>query len=413
MNFHNSSRDLGSVETVAFGAGVLVRALPAQLLHEAGKHRSLVLCQRRHDWRVDAWDQYRGYNVDIYPRDGGPAERHWNESVAAWLAMDRQWSDLLELAASPTLQTVISNTGEDTFHLRKEWLKPPVGLETEHPNPEFFLGQLLVFLLHRYKSGAGPIFVQPAELLIENAGLLRASLLTLADTWLSRSRDHHGFLEYLRNEVKFRRTLVDRLTPEANITPRDGNSLDLVTEKYCLYAVERHGDEPAWCDHDRAIMTTDPRPYARRKIVLVNAWRSLLVQHALHHGVDTNLPFSVLMNRKGLDGFREHLLYGELLPTVVDDTPRSRRFAWRAAERFKVEPVASRIIKVMGGDRLGHQRKLIARSRQLLDLFNTKFKGIPPLTAEILSTAGLNAEALLEQERRDRATLTEQIAAVA
>ena len=128
---------------------------------------------------------------------------------------------ILQCAASPEMQLIISNTTEIGIRLLKEDinLSPPVS----------FPAKLLAILYHRYQlyketKGGGMVII-PTELLPANAAILKGIILELSDF----NQLENGFLTWLNEENHFCNSLVDRIVPgRPPLNPRTAILFDSV-----------------------------------------------------------------------------------------------------------------------------------------------------------------------------------------
>ncbi len=166
-------------------------------------------------------------------------------SVSRTLAAVTDWGDVLELARSPHLQVVVSNTTE-------------IGIRYEDDDihaspPSSFPAKLAAVLFRRFNHfGGSPdagLIVIPCELIPENGNALKAAVL--------RHAGHHGlgaeFQHWVKSANVFCNTLVDRIVPGYPETDQEaqahfsalGYSDALLTcaEHYRLWAIQ--GLDPA------------------------------------------------------------------------------------------------------------------------------------------------------------------------
>jgi fructuronate reductase len=142
----------------------------------------------------------------------------------------------------------------------------------------------------RRAAAAGPIAVVSCDNLPGNGAALRRVVLGLAD------RVDAGLAAWVRAEVSFVSTTVDRITPATTdadrdavraLTGRDDRS-PVVAEPFAEWVLQGAfpGGRPAW-DRAGARFVTDIAPYEHRKLWLLNAGHSLLAYAGLPRGLRT------------------------------------------------------------------------------------------------------------------------------
>jgi fructuronate reductase len=152
------------------------------------------------------------------------------------------------------------------------------------------LGRLLAGLRDRRAAAAGPIAVVPCDNLPDNGRLVRAAMLELAGAV------DPGLAAWVRDEVSFVDTSVDRITPRT--TARDLEAVraatgrddlaPVVTEPFSSWVLA--GDFPAgrpdW-ESAGAVFTDEVGPYVRRKLWLLNGAHTMLAARGLRAGHET------------------------------------------------------------------------------------------------------------------------------
>src|SRR5476651_1308224 len=141
-------------KVLQFGTGVLLRGLPDYYIDKANRrgvfNGRIVVVKSTDTGSTDDFDKqdclYTIYSKGI--EDGHElAEQVICSSIRRVLSATNDWEAILDVAKSPTLQVVISNTTEIGIQLVKDDI-------SKRP-PASYPGKLLAVLYHRYKTFKG------------------------------------------------------------------------------------------------------------------------------------------------------------------------------------------------------------------------------------------------------------------
>lgn len=138
----------------------------------------------------------------------------------------------------------------------------------------------------RYEAGAGSIAVVSCDNLPENGAVIRDAVLALAG-------DEADLAAWLRAEVSFVSSMVDRITPATTDADREAvrrltgwdDAAPVVTEPFSEWVLAGTfpAGRPAW-ESGGARFVDDIAPYEQRKLWLLNAAHSLLAYRGLAVG---------------------------------------------------------------------------------------------------------------------------------
>jgi fructuronate reductase len=140
-------------------------------------------------------------------------------------------------------------------------------------------GRLVAGLAARRRALGGPITIVPCDNLVSNGDATRAVVLDMCQAV------DHGLTGWIAESVAFASTVVDRITPAT--TAGDLASAERATgrEDGCAVVAEPFSEwvlcgdfpagRPAW-ESAGARLVSDERPFARRKLYLLNGGHSLL-----------------------------------------------------------------------------------------------------------------------------------------
>lgn len=326
---------------VQFGTGRFLRAFADCFVDEANE-------AGRYDGRIVAVQSTSRARADLLQRQGGlytvwvrggtpaaPRETHRViSSVSRGLSAAEQWPDVLELARSPHLEAVFSNTTE-------------VGLALSENDrlagrpPQSFPAKLAAFLLARARHfDCHPdrgLVVLPCELVADNGDLLQKLILQLAGMW----QVEPAFVEWLASANVFCNTLVDRIVPGLPSAPevaafedRVGYRDELLTmaEEYRLWAIEAEAAPGFATGEETIVVAPDITPYRLRKVRLLNGGHTLSVPLGFLAGNRTVLEN---MEHPLTGPYIEALLSHEIGPVLAVDPATVAPYADEVLARWR------------------------------------------------------------------------------
>lgn len=333
-------------KVLQFGTGVLLRALPDFLIDRANRqgvfNGRIVVVKSTDGGDLSAFARQDGlYTVAVRGLENGQAveENVVCASISRVLSAKSQWAEILEFAASPDLQVVISNTTELGIQLVNESI--------ELTPPASFPGKLLAVLYARFQAFGGDLtkglVIVPTELIPDNGRKLEAIVLELA-----HRNDLGGeFIDWLESANRFCSSLVDRIVPgrpaaEAAEALQAGlgyqDELLTVAEAYRLWAIE--GDEPV-----RQVLSfhqTDPGVVIQPNINLFRELKLRLLNgtHTLSFGLAHLAGFETVraaMADEALARFVGQLMLDDLRPGIPFPVEEGvgQRFSAQVLDRFR------------------------------------------------------------------------------
>lgn len=290
------------------------------------------------------------------------------ESISRALHAGSQWDEVLSVARSAELHTILSNTTEAGYTL------DAADQPTDAP-PRSFPAKLLAVLRARWQAGQAGVSIIPCELLEGNARLLRESLVNLARQW----HDPEEFVTWMVGECVWQHTLVDRIvtgTPaEHPILAED--PLAIVAEPFAFWALEDSPRSRFLLQHPAITRTRDVEPYFLRKVRILNAAHTALLIKARPRG------FAIVrdaVNDPELSTWLWRLLAEEIVPTLEGRVDQPLRFAEQTIERFKNPFLDHKFADIA----LQHENKMKVRLLPTRDEFQARFGTSPPLLSQVI-----------------------------
>jgi tagaturonate reductase len=375
-------------KVLQFGTGVLLRGLVDYFIDKANKlgifRGRVVVVKSTHSGGIDSFaKQDNLYTLCIRGIESGQTkeENLLNGSISRVLSANDSWRTILDCAANPNLQIIVSNTTE-------------VGLIFEEDDiraspPRSFPGKLLAFLYERFRIfSADPekgFVIIPTELIPDNGTLLKSILLKLA----------HGeglepaFLAWLEEANDFCSSLVDRIVPGqlpsndlARTTKNLGYEDDLMimAEIYRLWAIETSREKTKTI---LSFASADPGVIIEKDIHIFRELKLRILNgsHTLSCGLGVLCGFEIVrqaMADTSFFEFENRLIKEEIIPVIVDNglnKEMALEFANKVLDRFSNPYLEHKWLSIT----MQYSSKMKTRDLPLLLKYLERFGQIPKL----------------------------------
>ena len=373
-------------KVIQFGTGVLLRGLPDYYIDKANKAgifngRVVVVKSTGNSDTNEFESQDSLYTQCICGVQKGAQVNYniVNASISRVLHAKSQWDAVLECAANPALQIVISNTTEVGIVYAEESIfsTPPAS----------FPGKLLSFLHRRFEVFNGAVdkgmMIVPTELIIDNGAKLKGILVQLA-RYNNLSED---FINWLQNSNTFCNSLVDRIVPgkpaaqfqrviEASLGYTD--DLLIMSEPYSLWAIETANPQAkeilsfAKAD-DTVIIAPDIALYRELKLRLLNG------SHTFSCGLAHLAGFVSVeesMHNEAFASFIQSLMLDEIAPAIKDESipeKTKEEFAMSVLDRFRNPFIEHKWLNIT----LQYSSKMAMRNVPLITSYYHRFNNVP------------------------------------
>lgn len=334
--------DDAPTKILQFGTGMLLRGLVGDMVEKSNEDGSfsgkIVVVKSTGPDVSDFERQDNVYTLLIRGIEDGRKvnDLSLNSSIKAVYAAEKDWDNILQAAADPALQTIISNTTEAGLAYEDEWIE-------DHKPPRSFPGKLFACLLHRYKVFKGwddsGVVVLPLELVHKNGEVLKEYIIKHA----RRNNAGEGFLEWLHTN-DFCNTIVDRIVPGRteeddiieveNATYKD--LLHVTAEPYNLLAVEGGKKVKEKIGFGKNIpgfiVAESIEDLKEQKLRILNGSNTLVACPAIIAGLVTTYD---TMQDQTFSKYTESLIHEEILPTIKSICPNAVRFSTQVLDRFR------------------------------------------------------------------------------
>jgi tagaturonate reductase len=361
-----------------FGTGRFLRAFVDRFVHEANvggqKIGSIVVVQSTGTDAADLLNASKGiYHIAVRGLENGEIVRRDEvASISRALSAGRDWNEVLNVARSPDLKFVISNTTEKGYDLDPE----DIG---ELNPPRSFPAKLLAVLRARFEAGLPGLTIIPCELRDNQADELLGIVTHLAEKWGAPAR----LLDWIQTRCVWLNTLVDRIVVAGPTDhPLAGKDpLLIMAEPFAFWALQSKPNAFPFVENPAIVPTEDVRPYFLRKVRILNAAHTALVTRA------RNKHETVIqaINDRELAAWLERLLMEEIVPAVRDDVDGAELFARQTLERFRNPFLAHKVADILKN----HETKVGIRLAPTRDDFRRKLGREPALLNEVLRENGL------------------------
>ncbi|SFJ55516.1 tagaturonate reductase [Paenibacillus sp. UNC496MF] len=246
------------------------------------------------------------------------------------------WNQFAEIAESPSLRFVVSNTTEAGLVYTPEPLMEGTPVRS-------FPGKMTWLLYRRFKAlggaaDSGLIFL-PCELLERNGDTLRQCVLKYCQSWSLPDE----FIQWVMDHNRFLNSLVDRIVTGYPSEQADAwfmewgyeDAMLNTAEPYYFWAIEAEKELEAELPLQRAGLNIrwvdDLRPYQLRKVRILNGAHTLMTPLALLHGLKI---VREVMEHPRLGTFIRETVANDIIPTIPLDAEELNRYADSVYERF-------------------------------------------------------------------------------
>ena len=369
-----------------FGTGVLLRGLVDDFVDRANKagvfNGRIVVVKSTAQGDFDAFARQDNlYTLCVRGLDGGATvdETAINGAVSRVVSAAKDWKAVLQCAANPALELVVSNTTEVGISLVPD--------DVTRAPPASFPGKLLSCLWERFRRlGGGTesgLVVVPTELIPRNGATLKAIVLELA-------RQNHlsePFLRWVDTENDFCNSLVDRIVP-GRLSPPDAavlkarlgyeDELLIMAEVYRLWAIEtsraRSRAVLSFSRTDRGVvLAPDIEKFKELKLRLLNGSHTFTCGLAVLAGFTT---VKEAMQDPAFGAFIGRLMLDEIVPAISGDAvtaEEARGFAADVLNRYRNPFLAHQWLSIT----LQYTYKMRVRNVPVIERYYQKLGTVP------------------------------------
>ena len=253
--------------------------------------------------------------------------------------IDGKWDEVLELARSEDLETIVSNTTEAGIAYTQG------DSQFDQVPPNSFPAKLTRVLFERYKAFNGAadkgLTILSCELIDNNGKELKKCCNNYAKDWNLDA----AFIDWMNNANTFCSTLVDRIVPGRIRDPKEMAALEEangytdkaldVGEVFGVWVIEGpDGLEdklPFKMAGVNVMVVPDVTPYKKRKVRILNGAHTGFVLGAYLAGFDIVRD---CMHDETILGYMNKMLLQEVVPILPLDQDDCKKFAAAVEDRF-------------------------------------------------------------------------------
>ena len=371
----DASEAMATETILQFGTGRFLRGFVdrfVQQAHDAGQTvGSVVVVQSTAANRADALSQQGGvFHVAVRGYEQGQLVDRTERvaSIRRALSANSEWPAVLEVARSPRLKYIISNTTEAGFAVNES---DTLAMQP----PKSFPAKLTRVLWERFCAGGEPVVILPCELIERNADTLQELIVQQARRWELPV----DFISWLNEHCAWLNNLVDcMITPGPTDHPLAASDPLLIqAEPYTLWAIERRSNMPELWSHEAIHIVDELAPYYLRKVRILNGIHTAMVGKYLGRGFST--VQEILADRTATRWVRA-LLYEEIVPTIAYRVEDVAAFADEAFDRLRNPYLSHQLDQIA----LNHVAKVKVRLQPTFDEYVRLFSVPPRYLGEVI-----------------------------
>ncbi len=342
-------------KVLQIGEGNFLRAFADWMIDKSNTegvfHGSVVLCQPIPQGMSDIINAQNGvYTLLMRGIENGEIIKRAQviTSVSRCINPYTEFKSLIDIAVSPELKVIISNTTEAGIAYRE-------GDKPSDTPPVSYPAKMTVILHERYKKFKGAqdkgLLILPVELIEKNGETLKKCVLKYAYEW----NFEPDFINWIENANYFSNTLVDRIVTGY---PRDeiqeiskelGYEDDILvtSEPFHLWVIEAPEKWRTVLPLEKAglqvVWTDNITPYRTRKVRILNGGHTVSVLAAYMYGYDT---VKEMMDDKLFDKYLRNCIWNEIIPTISLPKDDMDKFADAVFERFSNPFIKHRLLDI-------------------------------------------------------------------
>jgi tagaturonate reductase len=332
-------------KVLQFGSGRLLRGFVDYFIDKANRNGifggRVVIVQSTGSGRSEILNDQDGlFTLCIQGLEHGEPVQRYDvlSSVSRAIPARQDWDAVLEVARSPALNVIVSNTTEVGIRLEEDD-------RIDRDPPSSYPGKLTAVLYERFQEFSGApdkgCVIVPTELIESNGDELERIVVELAQIWDLGEE----FIEWIEEANEFCNSLVDRIVtgrPEDEELEQRWKELGYrdeiltIAEVYRLWAIEGTADTRAqlsFAETDEGVIVTDDiSPFRERKVRILNGAHTISVPTAFLAGETTVLD---MMQNTDTSTFVEGVMMDEIVPTLDVDRASAVNFAREVLDRFR------------------------------------------------------------------------------
>lgn len=253
-------------EWIHFGAGNIFRAFPAVVCQELLDKNIIetgIIVAEGYDYEIidKSFEKFDNLILAVTLKADGTLEKNVVGSIAESLCVDAEnqehWNRLKEVFKAETLKMVSFTITEKGYNLKNakgEYFKDVEDdFNGDILKPKSYIGKLSSLCYERFKNGRLPLTLVSMDNCSHNGTRLLEAVTEFAEKWVNNGKAEKEFLDYIKNDVSFPWSMIDKITPRPadsvmQILKDDGLEIDeaVVTAKNTYIAPFVNAEEPQY-----------------------------------------------------------------------------------------------------------------------------------------------------------------------
>ncbi len=255
-----------NTEWVHFGAGNIFRAFPAAVCQDLLNREILktgIVVAEGYDYEIieKSYKNYDNLSLLVTLKADGNLEKKVIGSIAETLCVDTKnktdWDRLTEIFKNPGLKMVsftITEKGYSLVNDKQEFINSVAEDFNRKPSfAESYIGKLTALCYERFRAGRLPLTLVSMDNCSHNGTRLYEAVTTFAKRWTDKGMVEPEFLTYVKEEIAYPWTMIDKITPRPAESVIDmlkeagfEDTLTIVTSKNTYVAPFVNAEEPQY-----------------------------------------------------------------------------------------------------------------------------------------------------------------------
>ncbi|WP_125153554.1 mannitol dehydrogenase family protein [Clostridium rectalis] len=213
-------------EWIHFGGGNIFRAFPAavcqKLLNKGILDKGIIVAEG-YDYEIieKSYEKFNNLFVLVTLKGDGSLEKKVIGSVAEALCVDTNnkdhWERLKEIFKSKTLKMASFTITEKGYSLKDEknnFLKDVESDFLKNPtSAKSYMGKITALCYERFIKDKSPLTLVSMDNCSHNGSKLENAITTFAKFWTDNKLVEEEFLTYVRENISYPWTMIDKITP--------------------------------------------------------------------------------------------------------------------------------------------------------------------------------------------------------
>ncbi len=252
-----------SPQWIHFGTGNIFRAFPVSICQNLLNQKLIstgIIAVEGYDYEIikECMKKYDNLTINITLKSDGTIKKEILASITESLNMtnedEKDMNRLREIFKNESLKLATFTITEKGYNLKDNNGKFLKIVEDDFKNPpsiaESYIGKITALCFERYKHKKLPLTLLSLDNCSHNGTKLEKAIIEFAENWVKNGFIEKDFIDYIREEISFPWSMIDKITPRPSeevleILKQDGleDITPFVTEKNTYIAPFVNGEE--------------------------------------------------------------------------------------------------------------------------------------------------------------------------